>query len=349
MSIESPPQSPTSMINRNIAILFFNYAIAWCVMAIAFSATASVGYQLAPDKSLVLLPLIMQVFGAVVISFPASLIMRRFGRRGGFMIGGLIGILGALLCVYSIYHQNFWLLICSTPVLGMFNGFGELARFAAAEVYKDERHRSRAISVVVSGGIVAAFIGPSIAAYSNDYFAYILLPISDLTVQLLFLCSLSLVLSSFLRQKMADNEQLTSVSEEPVTNLQVLKNPVFIVATGSAAVGYLVMSAIMDGMPITMLEHDMGFSDTTIVLQWHMLAMFAPSYLTSRLIEKFGISTTVFVGIGLNAVGLVSALSGVEFHHFWIGLFAIGLGWNLMYLGGTNLLTRIERNRKTKS
>ena len=336
------------MFNRNIVILFFIYAIAWCVMAIAFSATASVGHQLAPDKSLALLPLIMQVFGAVAISFPASLIMRSFGRRKGFMIGGLIGALGAMLCAYSIYQQNFWFLICSTPVLGMFNGFGELAKFAAAEVYNDKKQQSRAISIVVSGGIVAAFIGPTIAAYSNSYFAHLGAYFGPYSAAF-GLCSLSFVLSSLLRRTNLAWKQEKEDREIAVKNSQVLRNPVFIVATASAAIGYLVMSAIMDGMPITMLENNMNFSDTTVVLQWHMLAMFAPSYLTSRLIEKYGIPITVFAGIGLNMIGLISALSGVEFHHFWIGLFAIGLGWNLMYLGGTNLLTYIAEVEKPKA
>ncbi|MEM7562122.1 MAG: MFS transporter [Pseudomonadota bacterium] len=336
------------MISRNIFILFFIYAIAWCVMAIAFSATASVGHQLAPDKSLILLPLIMQVFGAVAISFPASLIMRTFGRRKGFMIGGVIGAVGATLCAYSIFQQNFWMLICSTPILGMFNGFGELAKFAAAEVYDDKKQQSRAISIVVSGGIVAAFIGPTIAAVSNSYFAHLGNYFGPYSAAL-GLCSLSFLLATFLRRTNREWSQGKDGVETTVRNSQVLRNPVFIVATASAAVGYLVMSAIMDGMPITMLENDMDFSDTTVVLQWHMLAMFAPSYLTARIIEKYGIPITVFAGIGLNVVGLISALSGVEFHHFWIGLFAIGLGWNLMYLGGTNLLTHIAEDEKPKA
>jgi len=336
------------MINRNIFILFFIYAIAWCVMAIAFSATASVGHQLTPDKSLALLPLIMQIFGAVAISFPASLIMRSFGRRKGFMIGGVIGALGAMLCAYSIYQQNFWLLICSTPILGMFNGFGELAKFAAAEVYSDKKQQSRAISIVVSGGIVAAFIGPTIAAWSNSYFAQLGAYFGPYSAAF-GLCSLSILLSGFLGRTNLRWGQVKDSSETNVKSSQILKNPVFIAATGSAAIGYLVMSAIMDGMPITMLDNNMDFSDTTVVLQWHMLAMFAPSYLTSRLIEKYGIPMTVFAGIGLNIIGLISALAGVEFHHFWVGLFAIGLGWNLMYLGGTNLLTHIAESEKPKA
>ena len=336
------------MIKRNIVILFFIYAIAWCVMAIAFSATASVGHRMAPDKALILLPLIMQVFGAVAISFPASMIMRRLGRRGGFMVGGVIGAIGASLCAYSIFQQNFWLLICSTPILGMFNGFGELAKFAAAEVYDNKKQQSRAISIVVSGGIVAAFIGPTIASVSNHHFAHLgdyFGPYGAAVV----LCSLSLLLASFLHRTNREWSQDKDATDTFVATRQVLANPVFIVATAIAAIGYLVMSAMMDGMPITMLENNMDFSDTTVVLQWHMLAMFAPSYLTAKIIEKYGIPATVFCGIALNVIGLVSALSGVEFHHFWIGLFAIGLGWNLMYLGGTNLLTHIAEVEKPKA
>ena len=205
-----------------------------------------------------------------------------------------------------------------------------------------------AISIVVSGGIIATFIDPTIAAYSNSYFAHLGDYFGPYCAAF-GLCSLSLLLSGFLPANNLAQEQDKETSETAVKNSQVLKNPIFIVATASAAIGYLVMSAIMDGMPITMLENNMDFSDTTAVLQWHMLAMFAPSYLTSRLIEKYGISITVFVGIGLNIMGLTSALAGVEFHHFWIGLFAIGLGWNLMYLGGTNLLTHITESEKPKA
>ena len=341
-------QSLAPLKNRNILVLFTTYAISWCVMALAFSATASVGYQLAENPAWSLLPLIMQVFGALAMTIPAAKMMAVFGRRKGFMFGSLIGMVGALMCAFSIYQQSFWLLVCSTPFLGMFNGFGEFARFAAAEIYPDEKRKSRAIAIVVSGGIVSAFLGPAIADGSNRYFENIA-PYFGPYLAALVLCSISLGCYFWLKDIRDSETKAESASHSTITRAQILSDPIFIVATSSAAIGYLVMAAMMDAMPITMLEHHLSFSQTTVVLQWHMLAMFAPSFLTSRLIQRFGVSWVIYGGILLNAIGLISALQGVQMHHFWTGLFLIGLGWNFMYLGGTQLLARVSATNKRQT
>ena len=339
---------PIPMFNRNIIVLFITYAISWCVMALAFSATASVGQYLAVDKDLALLPLIMQVFGAVSMTAPAASMMKKFGRRRVFMLGSCIGVIGALMCAYSIYLQNFWLLVCCTPFLGMFNGFGELARFAAAEIFPDEKQKNRAVAVVVSGGIVSAFIGPAIASTSNQAFDSVA-PYFGPYLAAFALCLLSLGCYAALHNLPRTESQSNNQSETAVAKWQVIKNPIFIVATATTSLGYLVMSAMMDAMPITMLQSSLDFSDTTFVLQWHMLAMFAPSYLTARLMDKCGTTPVIFGGILLNTIGVISAMQGVQLHHFWVGLFMIGLGWNLMYLGGTQLLTRLPETLRSQA
>ena len=249
---------PISMLNRNIIVLFITYAISWCVMALAFSATASVGHYLADNKDLALLPLIMQVFGAVSMTVPAAKLMQNFGRRRGFMIGSCIGVVGALMCASAIYLQNFWLLVCCTPFLGMFNGFGELARFAAAEIYPNEKQKNRAVAVVVSGGIVSAFIGPAIAAASNQAFASVA-PYFGPYLAAFALCLLSLTCYAALRKLPKRDKQAINQPDSRASKREVLKNPIFIVATAATALGYLVMSAMMDAMPITMLESNLSF------------------------------------------------------------------------------------------
>ena len=346
MSSINQPQ--TKVFNRNILVLFVNYAISWCVIAIAFTATASVGHQLASHKSWVLMPLIMQILGAVIMTVPAAKIMSYYGRRIGFMFGSLIGVVGALMCAYSIYLQNFWLLVCCTPLLGMYNGFGELVRFAAAEVYTDEQQKSRAIAVVMSGGIVSAFIGPAIADGSNQYFTYIA-PYFGPYLAAFVLCFISMCCYFLLKDLPAAKPEVQNKSQSTEGKAGVLSNPIFLVATSIAAIGYLVMAAMMDAMPITMLEHGHGFSDTAVVLQWHLLAMFAPSYLTARLIGKFGVSWVICGGIFLNAVGIAVAIQGVQLHHFWSGLLLVGLGWNLMYVSGTHLLSRVPAMIRTQA
>ena len=230
----------------------------------------------------------------------------------------------------------------------MYNGFGEFARFAAAEIYEDSHQKNRAISIVVSGGIVSAFIGPAIADYSNQYFSPVA-PYFGPYIAAFLLCSLSAFCYYYLNNNQASSFDVENIPKIQVSNAEVLKNPVFIMATSTAAIAYLVMAAMMDAMPITMLDHQLNFSDTASVLQWHMLAMFAPSFLTAKAIEKYGVSPLILSGITLNVIGLMSALQGVELHHFWLGLFMIGLGWNFMYLGGTNLLTRIPVQYKSQA
>jgi MFS family permease len=160
------------------------------------------------------------------------------------------------------------------------------------------------------------------------------------------LCALSLVLYSQLK---IENKFKPKEDDKKLSSLEVIRNPVFVVATSVAAIGYLVMAAMMDAFPITMLEHSMHFSDTTTVLQWHMLAMFGPSYLTARYINKFGASVAVYTGILFNLVVLLSALQGVLFFNFWICLFMIGLGWNLMYLSGTDMITNMPATERPRA
>lgn len=261
------------------------------------------------------------------------------------MLGSVMGIVGGLMCALSIYHQNFWLLVCSTPFLGMFTGFGEFSRYAAADACDNKQQKSKAISIVISGGIVAAFAGPSIASYSNQYLLSIA-PYFGPYLAASVLCALSLVLYSQLK---IDNKFKPKEGNNKFSSLEVIRNPVFLVATSVAAIGYLVMAAMMDAFPFTMLDHSMHFSDTATVLQWHMLAMFGPSYLTARYINKFGVSVAIFTGILFNLVGLLSALQGVMFVNFWICLFMIGLGWNLMYLAGTDMITNMSDKERPRA
>lgn len=307
-------------------------------MALAFSTTATVGMHLSDDRSTALYPLIAQVFGACVVSVPAGKLMARYGRSIVFMIGSTIGLVGAALCAYSVYTQQFWLLVASTPFLGMYNGFGEFAKYAAADACDDERRKSRTIAIVVSGGIVAAFVGPAIASYANDYLMTEY-PYLGPYLTAFVLISLSLVLYSRLTVKA---HQITASDNATGTLASVLKNRLFVCGTVVGASSYLIMAAMMDAFPMTMIEGGYHFSHTTSVLQWHLLAMFAPSYLTALFIGRFGASSAIAVGVALNFAGLMAALQNTSYINFWLCLFFIGLGWNFMYLVAADLITRID-------
>jgi MFS family permease len=317
-------------------------------MAIGYSATASVGHHLSPERAYILLPLIMQVFGACIIAIPASKLMMLIGRRNAFMIGSTIGIFGGLLCVYSLYIGNFWLLAFSTLFIGMSNGFGEFIKYAAADLFIDEKKKNKSISIIVSGGIVAAFLGPAIANFSNQYFDSIRPYIGPYIVVAL-LSGISVVLFYFYNNKVAvdqNSEESHAADNLPmtVTKSSILTSPVFILGTSMGVLAGLIMSVMMDAFPITMMDHGMYFSHTTTVLQWHLLAMFAPSYLTSIYISKFGVTATAFTGIFLNIIGITFALQGTEFYNFLVCLIMVGFGWNFMYLSGASLIANMKSN-----
>ncbi len=335
-------------MKKNLSSLFCAYVISWCVMAIGYSATASVGHHLAPERAFLLLPLIMQVFGATIIAIPASKLMILVGRRSAFMVGSSIGIFGGLLCVYSLYIGNFWLLVFSTIFIGMFNGFGEFIKYAAADLFVDEKKKNKSISIIVSGGIVAAFLGPAIANFSNQYFDSIG-PYVGPYIVVALLSGISLVLFYFYTNKTAvdqniDESHINDNLSLTTTKYSILTNPVFILGTSMGVLAGLIMSVMMDAFPITMMGHGMHFSHTTTVLQWHMLAMFAPSYLTSLYISKFGVTATAFTGIFLNIVGITFALQGTEFYNFLVCLILIGFGWNFMYLAGASLVANMNNS-----
>lgn len=339
-------------MKKNLFSLFSAYVISWTIMAIGYSATASVGYNLAPSSSIMLLPLIMQVFGATLIAIPASRLMILIGRRKAFMVGSCLGIFGGLLCVYSLYIGSFWLLIFATVFIGMFNGFGEFIKFAAADLFYDEEKKNKAMSVIVSGGIIAAFVGPSIARFSNEYFEFVGQYVGPYIV-VAILAGVSLLLYSIYTEKTARTDDGSetfdnATSSAVISKYAVLSSPVFILGTSMGVLAILIMSIMMDAFPITMMGHGMHFSHTTTVLQWHMLAMFAPSYFTSIFMTKFGVKTTGVCGVVFNMIGIAFALQGVEFFNFLACLILIGLGWNFMYLSGASLIANIvSRERKT--
>ena len=335
----------------NFTILFCVYVISWCMMAIGYSATASVGHYLSPQKTFILLPLIMQMFGASLIAVPAGKLMISLGRRKAFMFGSGFGLLGGLMCVYSLYIGNFWLLVGAALFLGMFNGFSEFIKFAAAELFEDEHKKNRAISIIVSGGIVAAFIGPAIASYSQSNFNWFgtftgpYLVAAGLCVMNLFLFSLYMQTPSKISTDKSTNSQERI---ELPSRYNIFKNPAFILGSAMGVIAYLIMGIMMDAFPITMLDHEMEFGHTTHVLQWHMLAMFAPSVLTSLFLTKFGFNLTAIIGILMNMIGIAFALAGKEFYNFLCSLLFIGLGWNFMYIAGTSVIANIhETHRKS--
>ncbi len=318
--------------NRNVALLCATQALLFTNNTILISINGLAGYELAADKSLATLPVTAYVIGAALTTIPVSQLMRRVGRANGFSIGTLIGIFGALVCGFAVYSHSFWTLCLGTLIMGIYNASGQYYRFAAADAASPD-FKSRAISLVMAGGLAGGIIGPQTSKLTKD-----MLPAEFLGSYLVLIgfCLVALTLQRMMRiPRLSQSEQKDQ--GRPLS--EIARQPSFIVAVLSGMVGYGVMNLLMTATPLAMKSCEHPFSDAAFVIQWHVVAMFAPSFFTGSLIKRFGVRSILFTGVLMSLGCVAIALSGVDVMHFWIALMLVGVGWNFMYLGGTTLLT----------
>lgn len=317
---------------KNIALLCTTQALLFTNNTILIAINGLAGFALASDKSLATLPVTAYVIGAALTTLPVSHFMRRVGRVNGFSLGTLIGIFGAMICGYAVYSQSFWTLCLGTLVMGIYNASGQYYRFAAADVASAD-FKSKAISLVMAGGLVGGVLGPQTSKFTKD-----LLPAEFLGsyLALIGFCVVALAL-----QRLMEIPRLTAAErkEHGRPLKEIARQPAFVVAVLSGTIGYGVMNLLMTATPLAMKSCAHPFSDAAFVIQWHVIAMFAPSFVTGSLIKRFGVRAILFTGVLLNFGCVAIALSGVEVMHFWLALVLVGVGWNFMYLGGTTLLT----------
>jgi MFS family permease len=318
---------------KNVALLSTCQALLLTNNSILVATNGLAGFALAPDKTLATLPVAAYIVGAALTTMPASLLMRRIGRRSGFMLGAMFGIIGALICGYAAFHHDFWLLCAGALVLGAYNATGQYYRFAAADSASLD-FKSRAISLVMAGGIAGGIIGPETSKLTKDLFAEAVFAGSYLS--LAGFCLLAIGVLSMIKIP-----PLTAAEQKDKGRplLVIARQPAFIVAVMSAVIGYGVMNLLMTATPLAMSACQLPFSDAAFVIQGHVIAMFAPSFFTGALIKRFGVINIMLTGVALSLCCVVIALSGLEVAHFWTALVLLGLGWNFMFVGGTTLLT----------
>ena len=319
-------------MKRNVFLLALCQALMIIGNSLLLATSALVGQMLAQDGSLATVPLGLQFLAVMLSTFPASLLMKHIGRRGGFILSALLGIGGASVCTYAIVQNDFAMFCIGAVALGVFNGFGQFYRFAAADVASDA-YRSRAISWVLAGGVIAAFIGPNLAAWTRDSFAT---PFAGSYGALIGVYLTSLTIMTLLRIP-PPTEQERYGTARPL--IVIVRQPSFIVAVLSAMLGYGVMNLIMTATPLAMHVYEHPFPATAFVIQWHVLGMFVPSFFTGYLIRRFGVLNIMLTG-GALLIGCVAVnLADIGFWHFWTALVLLGIGWNFLFIGGTTLLT----------
>jgi predicted MFS family arabinose efflux permease len=254
----------------------------------------------------------------------------RYGRKHSFQMGAVVAVLSALLCAYAAFSRNFALLCVATVVAGYFNANAQLYRFAAAEL-AGKTGPEKAVSLVMAGGLIGAVAGPNLAAYTRDVLA---VPFAGAYIALSGVALLSIAVLAWIDFPPAPAKKALS-GGRPLS--EIMRQPVFVVAALCSALGYGVMNLLMASTPIAMQQCGLPFSSTALVLEWHVIGMFAPGFFTGSLIKRFGALPVMAVGVVLNLVCIIVALSGVELHQFLIALFVLGVGWNFLFTGATTL------------
>jgi predicted MFS family arabinose efflux permease len=320
-------------MHRQVLLLATSQALFQTVSVLVMTVGGLAGSQLAPSPEWATAPIATMFLGTAVATVPASMWMARVGRRVGFVTGALLGTLGGIAAATGIVTSSLLLLCLGTLLVGTFQAFAQFYRFAASEV-ANEAFRPRAISLVLAGGVVAAIAGPALGRFGGDLLqpAY--------TASFLILAVVSLIAAGVLLgvgvPRSVDTPQEKSAAR---TLGQIVRQPTYLVALFSAVTGYGVMILAMTATPLAMAHHHHGLGETATVIQLHVLGMFLPSFFTGSLIARFGVLRIMLTGIVLLTGHVLLSLSGTGFYSFSSALILLGVGWNFLYIGGTNLLT----------
>lgn len=321
---------------RNVGLLAACQALLMTNNSTLIAINGLAGLALAPRAGIATLPVTCWVVGSAIATMPASLHMRRVGRQAGLTAGTMWGVVGALICAGAVWLQSFWLLCFGALVFGTFNAYGQYYRFAAADVASAD-FKSTAISLVLAGGLVGGILGPTTSRFTIDLLS------PRFTGAYLALIGFAIITMVVLRFIHIPRLDATTKSAGGRPLREIVRQPKYVVAVLSGAIGYGVMNFLMTSTPIAMGVCGHPYSDAAFVISSHVIAMFAPSFVTGRLIKAFGVLQVMFVGALLNFGAIAVALSGIAVPQFWISLVLLGVGWNFLYVGGTMLLTQTYR------
>ncbi|MGB5719267.1 MAG: MFS transporter, partial [Woeseiaceae bacterium] len=320
---------------RNLSLLVTCQLISTTGSIVMVTLGGIIGSTLAANKAFATLPLSMMVVAIATTTIPATMLMRRIGRRAGFTLSSLSAAGAVLVAVLALKQSSFVLFIVSTMLFGINMAFTQQYRYAAAESVAP-KYVPRAVSFVLLGSIGGAFLGPLLATEGQGWYAGIPHAGTMLALCVLFVVQALLFLGLGAVQEHAEHQQVRS--DRPLG--EIVRQPVFMVAVLSGTVGYGLMTLIMTATPLSMHIND-GYTleETASVIRVHVLGMYVPSLAAGFLIEKFGVTPLMFAGaLGLLATSIIG-LQGHTFLHYWWALMLLGIGWNFLYVGGTTLLT----------
>jgi MFS family permease len=318
-------------MNRNLWLLALCQGLFLTNNVTFIAINGLVGLSLAPFGWMATLPVMGYVVGAALSTPLVARVQARFGRQISFQIGLAVALVSAGVAAWAVMHHQFWLLVGTTVVAGYYSANGQLYRFAAAELALPGQ-LEKAVSLVMAGGLIGAIAGPNLAARSRTLLEA---PFAGAYIALAGVALLAMVLMAFVQFPAHTVSKGATSGGRPLW--EIMRQPVFIVACAGSALGYGVMNLLMAATPLAMQQCGLSFDDVAFVLEWHVIGMFAPGFFTGHLIKRFGPLPIMGMGVVLNLACIAIALSGVELHQFAVALFALGVGWNFLFTGGTTL------------
>jgi len=324
------------LARRNALILAAAQALAGGNNTVIVSTSSIIGAVLAPDKGLATLPITFMVFGMWAGTLPVGALARRYGRRFALQTGSLFGILSGFVSYTAVMQGSFWLLLAGTFCGGLYAAAHQSYRFAAADTASD-RFRAKAVSYVLAGGIFAAVIGPQLVIWTKDMLSPHLFAASFIGQSVCAL--LAAVVLQFVR--------IPQLKPQPHHEVRpmgtILRQPRFVVAAACGMAAYALMNMVMTSAPLAMVGCGHSVTDATLGIQWHVLAMYGPSFFTGALIARYGVERITGIGLTLIAITAVVAISGITVAHFWTALVLLGVGWNFAFIGATAMVTECHR------
>ncbi len=323
--------SSSRFLNKNLVLLIVCQGLFLTNNVTFIAINGLVGFGLAPIAWMATLPVMGYVVGSALSTSLVSKAQSRWGRRRSFQLGLLVAVGSSLICAFAAWSKNFWLLSTGTLIAGFYSANAQLYRFSAPELTA-ETHKEKAVSWVLAGGIMGAIVGPNLATWTKN-----VLPIPFVGAYLAL--SLVALIGIALMQNIEFPDEVENAagaaSQRDVKD--IIAQPIFIVSAICAALGYGIMNLLMAATPLAMEVCGHPFSSTALVLEFHVISMFAPGFFTGSLIKRFGKVKIMTTGLVLNAFCVAIALDGVDLSHFIAALICLGVGWNFLFTGATTM------------
>ena len=328
-----------ALARRNAIVLALAQALAGGNNTVIVASASILGAMLAPDKGLATLPITGMVAGMWIGTLPVGALARRFGRRFALQSGSVFGVLSGLISYTAAVQGLFWMLILGTFCGGLYAAAHQSYRFAAADTASEE-YRPKVVSWVLAGGVFAAILGPQIVIFTKDLLPPYIFAASYLGQSVCAL--LAAVVLQFV--KIPPLPAKTIVKVRPLGEIVLTRR--FLVAVACGVASYSMMNMMMTSAPLAMVGCGHSVTDASLGIQWHVLAMYAPSFITGSLIARFGVGRITAIGLALIAVAAIVGLNGITVAHFWSALVVLGLGWNFAFIGATNMVTQCYRSEE---